>query len=102
MKQFEVILSDNAIDMLEEHLSFIWKVDEAKARKTNAEIFKGIFSLDTLPERCPYMENEILPRGKYHKLLIAKWYLILYQIRGGIVYVDAIIDCRQDPDWLSL
>jgi len=32
--------------------------------------------------------------------LVGKRYLILYQIKGQMVYVDYIVDCRQDYEWL--
>lgn len=102
MKQYEVILSDVAIAMLEEHLNFIALASKAKAHKTNAEIFKAIFSLDTMPERYPYLCDDCLPKNQYHKMNVEKWYLILYQIKDDSVYVDYIIDCRQDSGWLGL
>ncbi|MCG2788520.1 MAG: type II toxin-antitoxin system RelE/ParE family toxin, partial [Actinomycetia bacterium] len=34
------------------------------------------------------------------KMLICKRYLLIYQIKGNIVYVDYIVDCRQDYEWL--
>ena len=42
----------------------------------------------------------IQERNKYHKMFVEKWYLILYQIKDQIVYVDYIVDCRQDYRWL--
>lgn len=28
------------------------------------------------------------------------WYLVLYQIRDDTVYIDYILDCRKDYNWL--
>ena len=33
---------------------------------------------------------------EYHKMFIKKWYLILYPIKDLTVYVDYIVDCRED------
>ena len=41
-----------------------------------------------------------VPKNKYHKMFIEKWYLVLYQIQDDTVYVDYILDCRQDYSWL--
>lgn len=42
----------------------------------------------------------MIPEGKYRKLTILKIYLIIYQIKNDSVYVDAMLDCRQDYKWL--
>jgi hypothetical protein len=42
----------------------------------------------------------MLPEHKYRKLLFEKRYLLIYQIKGNTVYVDAMVDCRQDYGWL--
>ena len=53
-----------------------------------------------MPERYPFLEAEFIPSNKYHKMFVEKWYLVLYQIQDEIVYVDFIVDCRQDYRWL--
>lgn len=46
------------------------------------------------------MDIETYPPNKYHKMFIEKWYLVLYQIQDDTVYVDYILDCRKDYNWL--
>ena len=41
-----------------------------------------------------------MPANKYHKMFVANWYLILYQIQDDTVFIDYILDCRQDYSWL--
>ncbi|HHY30897.1 MAG TPA: type II toxin-antitoxin system RelE/ParE family toxin, partial [Syntrophaceticus sp.] len=48
----------------------------------------------------PFLESEFIPPNKYHKMFVEKWYLILYQVKDQTVYVDYIVDCRQDYGWL--
>jgi hypothetical protein len=43
-------------------------------------------------------ENELM--DAIREIFIEKWYLILYQIKDQTVYVDYIVDCRQDYGWL--
>ena len=38
--------------------------------------------------------------NKYRKKLVAKRYLLIYQIKGNNVFVDYILDCRQEYKWL--
>lgn len=45
-------------------------------------------------------EEAYIPMNKYHKMFVAKWYLLLYQIQDDAVYVDYILDCRKDYSWL--
>lgn len=59
----------------------------------------AIRSLKEMPERFPFLEAEFIPYNKYHKMFVEKWYLILYQIKDQTVYVDYIVDCRQDYGW---
>jgi len=57
-------------------------------------------SLERFPERNPWLSDPMNPPGKYRKLLVAKGYLMVYQVREKTVYVDAVLDCRQDYGWL--
>jgi hypothetical protein len=41
-----------------------------------------------------------MPKGKYRKLLLEKRYLLIYQIKGTFVHVDAVVDTRQEYGWL--
>jgi hypothetical protein len=65
-------------------------------------LIKAIKSLQQMPERFPFLRDEFIPSNKYHKMFVEKWYLILYQIKNQTVYVDYIVDCRQDYQWLIL
>ena len=59
-----------------------------------------IRSLQDMPQRYPFFNEAFIPANKYHKLYIENWYLVLYQIKDETVYVDWIVDCRQDYQWL--
>lgn len=60
----------------------------------------AIRSLSTMPERLSFLNGEFIPLNKYHKMFVEKWYLVLCQIKDQTVYVDYIVDCRQDYSWL--
>jgi plasmid stabilization system protein ParE len=39
--------------------------------------------------------------GPYHRLLASPFpYAVYYRVERGTCHVDAIIDCRRDPDWI--
>jgi plasmid stabilization system protein ParE len=98
--QYKVIVSDRARQMLAAHVRFLAQKNPSAARRTKNKLMDAIRSLATLPERFPFMNAEFMPLNKYHKMFIEKWYLILYQVKDQVVYVDYIVDCRQDYKWL--
>lgn len=96
----KIIVSDRARQMLAEHIRFLAKINTSVACNTKNRLIDAIRSLHQLPERYPFLQAEFIPPNKYHKMFVEKWYLILYQIKDQTVYVDAIVDCRQDYQWL--
>ena len=98
--QYKVIVSDRARQMLAGHVRFLAKKSPSAARKAKNDLMNAIQSLSTMPERFPFLTAEFIPLNKYHKMFVEKWYLILYQIKDQTVYVDYIVDCRQDYRWL--
>lgn len=97
---YKIIVSDRARQMLASHISFLAQESPSAARKKKNELMDALGSLYVMPERCPFLNAEFIPANKYHKLFVENWYLILYQVKGQTVYVDYIVDCRQDYQWL--
>jgi plasmid stabilization system protein ParE len=95
-----VIVSDRARQMLAGHVRFLAQKSPTTARKVKNDLIDAIRSLQQMPERFPFLDADLIPPNKYHKMFVEKWYLILYQIKDEIVYVDYIVDCRQDYRWL--
>lgn len=98
--QYRVIVSDRARQMLAGDVRFLAQKSPSAARKIKNELMDAIRSLSTMPERFSFLTSEFIPFNKYHKMFVEKWYLILYQIKDQMVYVDYIVDCRQDYGWL--
>ena len=99
-KKYKVIVSDRAKRMLGAHIRFIAQVNKDAASTKKKEIITAIRSLNHMPQRFPFFEEAYIPQNKYHKMFIEKWYLILYQIQDDTVYVEYIVDCRKDYNWL--
>jgi hypothetical protein len=57
-------------------------------------------TLETMPERCPWVDHPLIQKQKYRKLIFEKHYMLIFQIIGKVVYVDAMVDCGQDYIWL--
>lgn len=98
--RYKVIVSDRARQMLGVHVRFMANVSPPAARKTKSEILKAIRSLSMMPERFSFLDAQHIPPNKYHKMFAENWYMILYQVKDSNVYVDYIVDCRQNYEWL--
>ena len=98
--KYKVIISDRAKEMLGMHLRFLAQVNKAAAIKLKNRLVEEMRSLQDMPQRYPFFNENYIPANKYHKLYVENWYLVLYQIKDYTVYVDWIIDCRQDYQWL--
>lgn len=95
-----MVVSDRARQMLGTHVQFLAKVSPPAARNAKTAIIDAIRSLATMPGRYPFFNEEFIPPNKYHRMFVEKWYLILYQLKDDTVFVDYIVDCRQDYGWL--
>lgn len=98
--KYRVIISDQAKQNLLLHVRFLAQINKSAAQKLRQRIVAEIRSLEQMPHRYAFLNAEFIPPNKYHKLYVENYYLILYQIRDDIVYVDWIVDCRQDYQWL--
>ena len=98
--KYRVIISDRAKRMLGEHIRFLAQVNKEAAVAKKKEIMSALRSLNRMPQRFPFVEEAYLPPNQYHRMFLAKWYLVLYQIQDDTVYVEYILDCRKDYGWL--
>ena len=99
-KRYKVIVSDKAKRMLGTHILFLARVNKEAAASKKKEIMAALRSLSQIPQRFPFFEEMYVPPNKYHKMFVQKWYLVLYQIQDDTVYVEYILDCRKDYNWL--
>lgn len=98
--KYHVIVSEQAKEHLLFHVRFLAQVSKPAAQKLRKRFLEEIRSLEQMPYRYPFLNEDFIPPNKYHKLFVDNNYLILYQIRDNTVYVDWIVDCRQDYQWL--
>ena len=98
-QRYRVLISDKARQMMKAHVSFLAEVNPQAAEKLRVSLMEGIRSLAQMPERCPYLDEEDR-RSPYRKLHIPKWYLVIYVVVDDTVYVEYIVDARQEYGWL--
>ena len=98
--KYKVIISDRAKEMLGLHIRFLAQVNKPAAVNLKNRLVAEIRSLQDMPQRYPFFNENYIPANKYHRLYVENCYLVLYQIKDDTVYVDWIVDCRQDYQWL--
>lgn len=96
---YTVRITETAWDMLIEHARFLANASLTTADRLIETFVETMDSLAAMPERNPWLEDDAIPFQKYRKLL-EKHYLLLYETRGKVVYITAVVNCRQDYRWL--
>ena len=99
-KLYKVKISEEAQRGLGKIIGYVAINSVQAARTLKKDIVAEISSLKLFPEQTPFLEGEFIPFNKYHKLVVRRNYLVIYQIKDDTVLVDYVIDCRQDYQWL--
>ena len=73
---------------------------DSVAERLTVEFQKAAKSLELMPQRCPWLKGEYIPRNVYRFILFEKRYMLIFQIADDVVYADYVVDCRQDYGWL--
>ena len=99
-ERYQVIVSDQATQMLVSHAAFLSKVSPDAAMRLADEFEAAANSLEVMPQRCPWFSGEFIPRHTYRYLIFGKRYAILFQVIDDKVFADYVLDFRQDYGWL--
>ena len=99
MRKYRVVISGEARRMLTEHVYFLARVNPEAAKRLQARIMDAMRSLETMPERYPYLEPEDR-RSTYRKMVVSQQYLVIYTVQQDTVFVEYVLDGRQDYGWL--
>ena len=74
--RYRVIVSERATQMLVSHAAFLAQVSPEEAERLTAEFEKTANSLETMPQRCPWLTGEYIPRNAYRFILFEKRYIL--------------------------
>ena len=96
MSKYEVIVSRRADAMLIQHAKFLARVSVPAAKRMVSEFELILDSLENNPYQYPVDDDCNLPKGMYRKALFCKWYKVLFIVNDGKVFLDAVVDCRQN------
>ena len=100
MEKYKVVISEQAKKQLVTHAAFLARVSRPAAERLPAGFRKAAGSLEAMPQRCQWLSGEYLPRCAYRQLVFEKRYMLIFQIKDDTVYIEYVIDCRQDYGWL--
>lgn len=94
--QYKVYITDNAKDMLQRHILFLNRVSKNSSIKLKSTIMHYFIILKYFPKigRKLYTKNK-LPI-QYRKLVVDKRYILIYYVSKGNIYIDAMLDSRQN------
>ncbi|MCI5687318.1 MAG: type II toxin-antitoxin system RelE/ParE family toxin [Emergencia sp.] len=98
--RYHVVVSEQATQMLVSHAAFLAQVSPEAAERLTTEFEKTANSLEIMPQRCPWLTGEYIPRNTYRFIMFEKRYMIIFQVMDDIIYADYVVDCRQDYGWL--
>jgi len=99
-KRYTVVIQSPATEMLMAHARFLAQVSESAATRLIDEFVSKAKSLEHMPERCPWLTDAAIPHHKYRKLIFENNFMLVFMIKDDSIYVDAMVDCRQDYRWL--
>ncbi len=98
--KFQVIVSKRAAQQLVEQAAFVARLEERLSHQLVADFRTAANSLQNFPYRNPVLRSDVFTTEKYRKMVFGKWYLLIYQIKGERVFVEYVVDGRQDYQWL--
>ncbi len=82
--------------MLLRHTRFLARVSIPAAKGLVTEFGKVLDALEDNPFQFPEETEYDLPPGKFRKALFSKRYKAIFIVESKTVYLDAVLDCRQD------
>lgn len=98
--KYRVIISNTARKQIGQHILFVSNVNKESARKLKSRIIKQLDSLSEMPRRHPYLNGEYIEKNHYRKMPLEDRYLAIYHTDDNTVFIDYVLDCRQDYGWL--
>ena len=96
MKIIPVVWTSEAFSDFETIFDFIFSQSQLSAASITKSILARARQLEHFPESGA--EQKTLHKKKQsYRFLVEGNYKIIYSYRNDVVYINAVIDCRQDP-----
>lgn len=101
-QQYKVYIPPHAFKMLDRQVRFVAEISASAAAKLRKNVISEIRTLRKMPERYPLIDDPNVTAQPYRVLYVPKWILVIYHIINDEVWVDYIVDARQDYSWLII
>ena len=85
--KYRVVVSARAAQTLVSHAAFLAQVSPAAAERLTVEFEKAAKSLEQMPQRCPWLKGEYIPKNAYRFILFEKRYMMM-QSEGVAEFKD--------------
>ena len=95
-KVYTVVVREKCLVSFENHLDFLANVNLEATESLHNAFWDVINALTTFPERNPLIRIAADPDMAYRRALLEKHHALLYEIGGTVVYVDVVVDLRQN------
>ena len=95
MSRCTVIIAGRVDRQLIRHIRFLANVSLPAAKRFREEYAEILDRLEENPFLFPIDTDPNLPEGMYRKAVFARCYKALFTVENEIVYLDAVVDCRQ-------
>ncbi len=93
-----LVISRRVDEMLLRHIAFLSRVSLPVAKKFRNDYAVILRRLAENPFQFPVETDLNLPEEAYRKALFARRYKAVFLVEKTTVYLDAVIDCRQEFD----
>ena len=96
MKKVQVIWTDESLSDLEVIYDFIAERSPRSAKKVIQSILSRTHQLETFPQSGSAQKIDLIVNREY-RYLIKGNYKIVYSLDDKVLYVESVVDTRQDP-----
>ena len=96
MADYKLVLASRVERQLLCHFEFLLRVSAPAAKRFRREFGDTLSELAANPFQFPWEQDLNLPEGLYRTALFSKRYKILFLVENNTVYIDAVVDCRQN------
>jgi toxin ParE1/3/4 len=101
VKKIQVIWTDESISDLDAIYEFIARKSPKSAQKIIRSILERTVQLETFPQAGSPHETKA-PSTREYRYLVEGHYKIIYSRGDEAIYVETVIDTRQNPDTVKI
>jgi len=95
-KKYSVYIRDTCLDSLDAHVAFLANVSVEASKNLVHAFWETAKDLSTFPERNICLRFAIKPGAVFRRANLGNYHAVLYEIEDDVVYIEAVLDLRQN------